>query len=69
MNGPVRLNTRVSAELNEWLNKESAATGMSKSAIVANAVEMARLQKMSMQSLPQINDLLRLAEEQNRKSE
>lgn len=63
MTKPVRLNTRVSAELNEWLDEESQKTGMTKSAIVANAVEQARMQKVYIQSMPKINELAEFAKE------
>jgi len=36
---PMRLNTKVSFELNEWLDKRSEEVGISKSALVAIAVE------------------------------
>lgn len=39
MNKPVRINTRISHLQNEWLDRRSAETSLSKSALVAIAVE------------------------------
>lgn len=35
----VRVNTRISATANEWLDNQSAKTGLSKSAIIMLAIE------------------------------
>lgn len=52
MTKPVRLNTRVSPNLNEWLDKKSAEMGVSKSALVAMAVENYRMQFETVDFIP-----------------
>ena len=49
---PVRLNTRVSYDLNEWLDKRSEETAISKSALVALAVENYRKETETLATLP-----------------
>lgn len=49
---PVRLGTRISVELNEWLDKKSDEMGISKSALVAVAVENYRKETETVQALP-----------------
>lgn len=41
---PVRVNARISQSANEWLEKRSAETALSKSALIALAVENYRTQ-------------------------
>lgn len=57
---PVRLNTRVSYQLNEWLDKRSLAMGISKSALVAVAIENYRKETDVVEVLPQL--LIKLEE-------
>lgn len=49
---PVRLNTRVSHDLNDWLDKKSEEMAISKSALVAIAVENYRKEKETVEALP-----------------
>jgi len=51
---PVRLNTRVSSRLNAWLDKKSAEMGVSKSALVAMAVEHYRTQIETVDVMPNL---------------
>ena len=53
-NRPVRLNTRVSASTNEWLDKKSEEMAISKSALVALAVENWRKEVETVNNLPQL---------------
>lgn len=57
---PVRLNTRVSSMLNDWLDKKSGEMGVSKSALVAMAIENYRMQMETVDVMP--NLLKRLEE-------
>ncbi|HEY8400271.1 MAG TPA: hypothetical protein VIK89_03360 [Cytophagaceae bacterium] len=52
MSKPVRLNTRVSQNLNDWLDKKSSEMGVSKSALVAMAVENYRMQFETVDFIP-----------------
>ena len=49
---PVRLNTRVSADVNEWLDRKSEEMAISKSALVAVAVENYRKEVETVAALP-----------------
>lgn len=49
---PVRLNTRVSYDTNEWLDQKSEEMAISKSALVAIAVENYRKETDTLSSLP-----------------
>lgn len=49
---PVRLNTRVSYKLNEWLDKKSDEMAISKSALVAIACENYRKETETVDALP-----------------
>lgn len=51
---PVRLNTRVSSKLNDWLDKKSAEMGVSKSALVAMAIEHYRMQMETVDVMPSL---------------
>lgn len=57
---PMRLNTKVSYDLNEWLDKRSLAMGISKSALVAVAIENYRKETDVVEVLPQL--LIKLEE-------
>ena len=54
MDKPVRLNTRVSSKLNAWLDKKSAEMGVSKSALVAMAIENYRMQMETVDVMPNL---------------
>ena len=49
---PVRLNTRVSADTNDWLDRKSEEMAISKSALVAIAVENYRKEVETISMLP-----------------
>lgn len=49
---PMRLNTKVSYELNEWLDKRSEEVGISKSALVAIACENYRKETEAVALMP-----------------
>lgn len=59
---PMRLSVRVSAELNDWLDKESKAMAMPKSAIVAFATEQYRQNKNTTVSMPDMIELMKKQE-------
>lgn len=50
----VRVNTRLGVKHNEFLDKESAETGISKSALIQLAVDQYMLQRQTITSLGQI---------------
>lgn len=49
---PVRLNTRISADTNDWLDRKSKEMAISKSALVALAVENYRKEVETVSNLP-----------------
>lgn len=51
---PMRLNTKVSHELNVWLDKKSEEMGISKSALVAVAIENYRKEVETVATLPKL---------------
>lgn len=59
---PMRLSVRVSADLNDWLDNESKAMGMPKSAIVAFATELYRQQKNVTGNMPSMISLMEQAD-------
>lgn len=50
----VRVNTRISAELNRWLNEESQRTGVSKSTLIHLALTSYMQQKRAIGSLEEV---------------
>lgn len=50
----VRLNTRVSADTNDWLDRKAEEMAISKSALVAIAVENYRKEVETVNALPEI---------------
>lgn len=56
---PARLSVRVSAELNDWLDAESKAMAIPKSAIVAFATEQYRQNKNTTTNIPEMVNLLK----------
>lgn len=54
-----RLSIRVSAELNDWLDRESKETGISKTAIIAFATEQYRQQKNTTVSMPEMLEIIK----------
>lgn len=57
-NKPVRINTRVSARANDWLDKRSKEMAISKSALVAIAIENYIKETEVVYGLPAIADQL-----------
>lgn len=56
---PVRLNTRVSHNLNEWLDKKSEEMAISKSALVAIACENYRKETETVAVMPLLLEKLK----------
>lgn len=54
----VRLNTRVSADLNKWLDTESLRSGLSKSAIMMMAAENYRREKEAFGAMADMGELV-----------
>lgn len=50
----VRLNTRVSADTNDWLDKKSEEMALSKSALVSIAIENWRKEVETVSNLPEL---------------
>lgn len=59
----VRVNTRISATLNEWLDKRSEETGVPKSTIIFLALEQYRQQTEVFDKLTVYKDLLEKMEQ------
>lgn len=55
--GLFRLNVRVSQKQNQWLEDESAETGLSKSALVQLAVEQYIQQRKTVDAMGTMNEL------------
>jgi len=53
-----RLNVRISLKANDWLDKESAQTGFSKSTMVTLALEQYIQEKQALQGMHDINSLI-----------
>lgn len=53
----VRVNTRISKQLNEWLDEESEKSGVPKSTIIFLALEMYMQQKTAMQKVDTLANL------------
>jgi len=58
MDKVVRINTRISSKLNDWLDVTSIETGLSKSSIVMIAVEQYKMQTQAINVMDEI--LIRL---------
>ena len=58
MDKVVRINTRISSKLNDWLDATSIDTGLSKSSIVMIAVEQYKMQTQAINVMDEI--LIRL---------
>ena len=52
-----RINTRIGLKQNEWLDKESAETGIAKTALVAMAIEQYIQQKDAVEAMNNMHDL------------
>jgi len=60
----VRVNTRISSELNDWLDKESIRTGVPKSTIIHLALTTYMQQQRAMSSIEEVVKRLDRIEEQ-----
>lgn len=63
----VRVNTRISSTLNEWLDDHSAETGMPKSTIVMLALEDYMKQKEVMRNMADMSVIMEKLEQMERK--
>ncbi len=54
----VRVNTRISADLNKWLDAESLRSGLSKSAIMMIATENYRREKEAIGAMADMGQLV-----------
>lgn len=54
----VRVNTRISAKLNEWLDNQSKETGVPKSTQIMLAVEQYYQQKEVMNKMSDMNQII-----------
>ena len=52
-----RINTRLGLKQNDWLDRESAETGITKSGLVAMAVEQYIQQKEAVEAMNNMHDL------------
>lgn len=52
-----RINARIGQKQNQWLDKESAATGISKSALLSMALEQYIQQKETVEAMNNMHDL------------
>lgn len=57
MNKTVRLNVRVSPALNAWLDKKSKEMGVSKSSLVAMAIENYRVQLETVDVIKKLEEI------------
>lgn len=53
-----RINVRISIKANDWLDRESAETGFSKSTMVMLALEQYIQQKQALQGMNDIHNLV-----------
>lgn len=65
----VRVNTRISKVLNDWLDEQSHKTGVPKSTFIFLALEQYKQQHDAMYSLETINNLVKKIEELEKKVE
>ena len=59
----IRVNTRISADLNNWLDNESKRTGLSKSSIMMIATENYRREKEAFGMMADIGQLVERMDE------
>lgn len=55
--GMFRINTRIGQKQNKWLDRESAETGISKSGLVAMALDQYIQQKDAVEAMNNMHDL------------
>lgn len=65
----VRVNTRISAVLNDWLDEHSNETGIPKSTIVMLAIEQYKQQKEAIDTVGVMNRMLEKLESLDKKLE
>ena len=69
MTGLVRVNTRIGVHHNDWLDKESARTGVSKSGLIQLAIDSYKMQNEAIHTLDEmvkkIENLENLIEEKS----
>lgn len=63
----IRVNTRISTDLNNWLDKESSDSGLPKSTLIMLALEDYRKQKQAMDTLKDVNPILAKLEQLERR--
>lgn len=54
----VRVNTRISSPLNEWLDGESEKTGIPKSTLVMLSLEQYRKERLALEQMGEISVLM-----------
>ena len=54
----IRVNTRISTDMNKWLDKHSKKTGLPKSTIIMMAIEDYRKEKEVMQQMADIGQIV-----------
>lgn len=59
----VRVNTRVSTRINDWLDNESEKTGVPKSTLIMLALEQQYKEQLAMQKMAELGPLLQKLDE------
>lgn len=54
----IKLNINLSEDVWEWLDKENKRTGISKSGLIASALEVQRTQKAFMEAMPLLEKMM-----------
>lgn len=54
----IKLNINLSEDIWEWLDKENKRTGISKSGLIASALEVQRTQKAFMEAMPILEKMM-----------
>lgn len=62
----VRVNTRLSKKMNDWLDKRSAETGISKSSLIYLALEQYQTQLTAINSMAEIESIIERLDEVKR---
>ena len=62
----VRVNTRLSKKMNDWLDKRSAETGISKSSLIYLALEQYQTQLTAINSMAEIESIMERLDEVKR---
>lgn len=63
----VRVNTRISSKLNEWLDKESEETGVPKSTLVMLALENFQREREVISKMGDMQSIMAMLEELSKK--